>query len=136
MTFTQVKDTKTLSENTAAISESIQRIDALGKVTGETKYPGDIRYRRPVVDAHQVQRARPRACRYGLTSAKAEALPGVVRVFTSSDVPVNEYGLVIKDQPVLVRSRRRESRNRCRPLLHGHGGHRRRRNRRYRPASA
>ena len=33
--------------------------------------------------------------------AALEALPGVARVFTSRDVPVNEYGLVIKDQPVL-----------------------------------
>ena len=29
------------------------------------------------------------------------ALPGVHAVFTAADVPVNEYGLVIKDQPVL-----------------------------------
>ncbi|MCC6803238.1 MAG: molybdopterin-dependent oxidoreductase, partial [Anaerolineae bacterium] len=31
----------------------------------------------------------------------AEALPGVVAIFTAKDVPVNEYGLVTKDQPVL-----------------------------------
>ena len=34
-------------------------------------------------------------------AGRAEALPGVIRVFTSRDVPVNEYGLVMKDQPVL-----------------------------------
>jgi CO/xanthine dehydrogenase Mo-binding subunit len=34
------------------------------------------------------------------TSA-AEALPGVIAIFTAKDVPVNEYGLVTKDQPVL-----------------------------------
>jgi CO/xanthine dehydrogenase Mo-binding subunit len=31
----------------------------------------------------------------------AEALPGVVAIFTAKDIPVNEYGLVTKDQPVL-----------------------------------
>ena len=34
-------------------------------------------------------------------AGRAQALPGVLRVFTSQDLPVNEYGLVIKDQPVL-----------------------------------
>jgi CO/xanthine dehydrogenase Mo-binding subunit len=32
---------------------------------------------------------------------QAEAHPGVVAVFTAKDVPVNEYGLQINDQPVL-----------------------------------
>ncbi len=31
----------------------------------------------------------------------AEAAPGVVAAFTAKDVPVNQYGLQIKDQPVL-----------------------------------
>ena len=30
------------------------------------------------------------------------AVPGVVEVVTAADVPVNEYGLVFKDQPVLI----------------------------------
>ena len=34
-------------------------------------------------------------------TAPAETAPGVVAVFTSKDVPVNEYGLQINDQPVL-----------------------------------
>ena len=34
----------------------------------------------------------------------AEALPGVLAVFTAKDVPVNEYGLIMPDQPVLVRT--------------------------------
>ncbi|MBL8133897.1 MAG: xanthine dehydrogenase family protein [Anaerolineae bacterium] len=36
-----------------------------------------------------------------IDAAPALALPGVVAVFTAADVPVNEYGLVKKDQPVL-----------------------------------
>ncbi|MCL4237845.1 MAG: molybdopterin-dependent oxidoreductase [Anaerolineae bacterium] len=36
-----------------------------------------------------------------MDTSKAEAHPGVVAVFTARDVPVNEYGLGIPDQPVL-----------------------------------
>ena len=32
----------------------------------------------------------------------AEALPGVIAVFTGRDVPVNEYGLTMADQPVFI----------------------------------
>ena len=89
-----------MSENSAAISKSIKRIDALGKVTGETLYPGDIN-----IDGQLWMRIkfseRAHARVICIDKCQAEALPGVVRVFTSSDVPVNEYGLVIKDQPVL-----------------------------------
>ena len=36
-----------------------------------------------------------------IDTSKAEALEGVIGVFTAADVPVNEYGLTKKDQPVL-----------------------------------
>ncbi len=89
-----------MSAKTAVISESIKRIDALGKVTGETKYPGDIN-----IDGQLWMRIkfseRAHARVISVDKRQAEALPGVVSVFTSGDVPVNEYGLVIKDQPVL-----------------------------------
>ena len=86
--------------NTSVISQPVKRIDALGKVTGETLYPGDID-----IDGQLWMRIkfsdRAHARVLHIDSRKAEALEGVVRVFTSRDVPVNEYGLVIKDQPVL-----------------------------------
>ncbi len=83
-----------------AISQSIKRIDALGKVTGETRYPGDIDIEGQLwMRIKFSERAHARVL--GVDKSAAEALPGVVSVFTSSDVPVNEYGLVIKDQPVL-----------------------------------
>ena len=82
------------------IGESITRIDARGKVTGETRYPGDIDIEGQLwLRIKFSQRAHARVL--GVDSSAAEALPGVLRVFTSLDVPVNEYGLVIKDQPVL-----------------------------------
>ena len=89
-----------MTDNTAAISQSFKRIDAVGKVTGETKYPGDIDIEGQLwMRIKFSERAHARVIR--VDKCAAEALPGVARVFTSSDVPVNEYGLVIKDQPVL-----------------------------------
>ena len=89
-----------IPEHTKVISESIKRIDAHGKVTGDTLYPGDIN-----IDGQLWMRVkfseRAHARVVHVDASKAEALPGVARVFTSLDVPVNEYGLVIKDQPVL-----------------------------------
>ena len=82
------------------IGKSTGRIDAQGKVTGETLFPGDL-----VGDdmLHMkirfAGRTHARVLRIDTTSA--EAAPGVVAVFTARDVPVNEYGLGIPDQPVL-----------------------------------
>jgi CO/xanthine dehydrogenase Mo-binding subunit len=36
-----------------------------------------------------------------IDTTQAEAMPGVLGVFTSKDVPVNEFGLIMFDQPVL-----------------------------------
>lgn len=86
---------------TIAIGKNVQRIDALAKVTGAAPYSGDIDQPGQLwMKIKYSDRAHARVVR--VDSSAAEALPGVVRVFTSRDVPVNEYGLVIKDQPVLV----------------------------------
>ncbi|HEX9617529.1 MAG TPA: xanthine dehydrogenase family protein molybdopterin-binding subunit [Anaerolineales bacterium] len=82
------------------LGQSVQRIDAIGKVTGQTLYPGDINRANQlymkILFAH-----RPHAIIRHLEIQKAEALNGVVAVFTAKDVPVNEYGLIMPDQPVL-----------------------------------
>jgi CO/xanthine dehydrogenase Mo-binding subunit len=44
---------------------------------------------------------RPHAVIRSIDTSQAENLPGVVAVFTARDVPVNEYGLIMNDQPVL-----------------------------------
>ena len=83
-----------------ALGQSIKRMDALGKVTGETQYPGDIN-----MDGQWWMKIRfsdrVHARVVSVDTTAAEALPGVHAVFTAEDVPVNEYGLVYKDQPVL-----------------------------------
>ncbi len=75
-------------------------MDAWGKVTGTTAYPGDLNP--PNVAAMKVLFAgRPHAIVRRIDTSAAEALPGVLAVLTARDVPVNEYGLILRDQPVL-----------------------------------
>ena len=44
---------------------------------------------------------RPHSIVKSIDTSKAEALEGVIAVFTARDVPVNEYGLIMNDQAVL-----------------------------------
>lgn len=82
------------------VGEKVQRIDAAGKVKGEVLYPGDIQM--PNQAYMKILFAgRPHAIVRSIDTAKAEAMDGVLAVFTAKDVPVNEYGLLQADQPVL-----------------------------------
>lgn len=82
------------------VGSSIPRIDAIAKVTGKARYPGDFQFSdqlvMKVLFAH-----RPHARVVDVDTTQAEAVEGVVMVLTAKDVPVNEYGLGVKDQPVL-----------------------------------
>lgn len=84
----------------SSIGKSIQRIDAFGKVTGQTAYPGDINMPGQVF-MKVLFANRPHAIVRTIDTSKADALAGVLAVFTARDVPVNEYGLGVYDQPVL-----------------------------------
>lgn len=78
-----------------------KRIDARGKVTGEAQYPADIR-RDDALHAFVVFTDQPHARLLSLDVNPAVATPGVVEVVTAADIPVNEYGLTMFDQPVLI----------------------------------
>ena len=82
------------------IGESVSRVDALAKVTGEALFPGDIDMPN---QAHMkiLFAGRPHAIIHRIDTSAAEALSGVLGVFTAKDVPVNEYGMILDDQPVL-----------------------------------
>lgn len=83
-----------------SVGQSVQRVDARGKVTGETLFPGDINL--PGQAYMKILFAqRPHAIIRAIDTSAAEAVAGVIAVFTARDVPVNEYGLIISDQPVL-----------------------------------
>jgi len=84
----------------SSIGQSVQRVDAYSKVTGQAHYPGDIN--RPDQAHMKILFAnRPHAIIHHIDTSTAEALPGVLAVLTAKDVPVNEYGLIMPDQPVL-----------------------------------
>lgn len=84
-----------------SISTTIPRIDAPAKVTGMAHYPGDLTPDN-LLHAKLLFSGQPHARMLALDLSEAEKVPGVVAIFTASDVPVNEYGLMIFDQPVLV----------------------------------
>jgi len=87
-------------DKTVVIGQSIRRIDAPSKVTGEAAYPGDIDMEGQLwLKMRFSDRAHARV--RGVDTSAARALIGVVAVYTSQDIPVNEYGLVMKDQPVM-----------------------------------
>jgi CO/xanthine dehydrogenase Mo-binding subunit len=85
---------------TKIIGKSVTRLDAASKVTGEALYPGDISL--PEQATMKILFAgRPHAVVKEIDTSQAESLPGVLAVFTAKDVPNNEYGLIMPDQPVL-----------------------------------
>ena len=84
----------------SAIGRSYKRIDALDKVLGKADYPGDLNF--PDTLFMKILFAgRPHAIIREIDTAKAAAMEGVELVLTAGDVPCNEYGLQIPDQPVL-----------------------------------
>ncbi len=84
-----------------SLGRQTTRVDAEPKTTGAAVYAGDLQPSN-VLHAKVVFTDQPHARLLHLdTSACAEA-PGVVAVVTAADVPVNEYGLTMFDQPVLI----------------------------------
>jgi CO/xanthine dehydrogenase Mo-binding subunit len=83
----------------STIGQNVPRIDARNKVTGKTLYPGDINMRdqayMKILFAN-----RPHAQILAIDTSSAEELEGVILVLTAKNVPVNEYGLIMPDQPV------------------------------------
>jgi CO/xanthine dehydrogenase Mo-binding subunit len=77
------------------------RFDAEAKVTGEASYPADA-VPADALHAVTVFSNEPHARMISMSTARAEAVEGVLAVMTAKDVPVNEYGLTKLDQPVLV----------------------------------
>ncbi|HSL29639.1 MAG TPA: xanthine dehydrogenase family protein molybdopterin-binding subunit [Anaerolineales bacterium] len=82
------------------IGKSLPRVDARGKVTGETPYSGDLSMP-GMLHMKMLFAGRPHARVLSIDTSQAEAAQGVIAVYTAKDVPVNEYGLQWQDQPVL-----------------------------------
>ena len=84
----------------ATIGKSVPRHDVKDKSTGKALYPGDFNLPDQVY-MKILFAGRPHAIVKEIDTAEAEAMEGVLIVLTARDVPVNEYGLIDPDQPVL-----------------------------------
>ncbi len=83
-----------------SIGISVPRNDAEGKVTGQAPYSGDLSMP-GMLFLKTAFAERPHARVLSIDSRAALQVPGVMAIYTAADVPVNEYGLQIPDQPVL-----------------------------------
>ncbi|MCJ7519260.1 MAG: molybdopterin-dependent oxidoreductase [Anaerolineaceae bacterium] len=82
------------------VGRSVNRLDALSKVTGKAKYAGDLSLP-GMLYGKTLFAERPHAKILSIDPTEAQSIPGVVSILTAKDVPVNEYGLQKPDQPVL-----------------------------------
>ncbi len=84
-----------------AVGESVRRVDIEAKVQGRRRYPQDFSLP-GMLHAVVVWAGYPHARIRRIDPSEALAVPGVLAVLTHEDVPVNEYGINIYDQPVLA----------------------------------
>jgi CO/xanthine dehydrogenase Mo-binding subunit len=85
---------------TSLIGEALPRPDALGKVTGMTRYPADL-IRPGMLQLQVVFAHHPHARIKSIDTSAALKHPGVVAVLTAEDISYNAFGLIDADQPVL-----------------------------------
>jgi len=85
---------------TKIVGQSLPRVDAYGKVKGETPYSGDLSMD-GMLHMKTLFAGRPHARVKQINTERALAMPGVIAIYTAKDIPVNEYGLQWQDQPVL-----------------------------------
>ena len=84
-----------------SVGASASRFDAASKVTGATRYAGDD-VPADALFAVTVFSGQSHARMIAMNTSAAESAPGVITIVTAADVPVNEYGLTMFDQPVLL----------------------------------
>jgi selenium-dependent xanthine dehydrogenase len=80
----------------------VPRVDVREKVTGSGKYPDDV-FLPGMIYGSAVRSAYPRARVLAIHKEAAEALPGVVKVYTAADVPgKNKVGHLVKDWDTMI----------------------------------
>jgi len=82
------------------IGKSVPRFDAFDKVTGSARYPSDINFPTQLF-LKTIFSPTPHAIIESVNTSAAESVQGIITILTAKDVPCNEYGLLIADQPVL-----------------------------------
>jgi len=84
------------------VGKNIFKVDAREKVIGKAQYSNDIYFDNMLY--LKIKRAtHPHAYLRRIDISKAQKVPGVVKIITAADIPeVKNFGLIIKDQPVLI----------------------------------
>ena len=84
------------------IGERVPRLDVREKVLGYGQYPDDV-YIDGMCHASAVRSKYPRAKVLSIDTSAAKALPGVVGVFTSEDIPGDKVvGHIMQDWDVMI----------------------------------
>ena len=84
------------------VGKNISKVDAQEKVLGKAIYPDDI-YFDDMLYLKIKRATHPHAYLRRIDISKAQKVPGVAKIITAADIPqVKNFGLIIKDQPVLV----------------------------------
>lgn len=84
------------------VGKNISKVDAREKVTGKAIYSDDI-YFDDMLYLKIKRATHPHAYLRRIDISKAQKLPGVVKIITAADIlQVKNFGLIIKDQPVLI----------------------------------
>lgn len=84
-----------------SIGTSPLKRDARDKVLGTALYPDDLEADN-ALHAKVVFSNEPHARMLSMDAAQTLAVPGVIEIVTAADIPLNEYGLTMFDQPVLI----------------------------------
>jgi CO/xanthine dehydrogenase Mo-binding subunit len=84
------------------VGESVRRVDAIPKVTGEFAYASDL-FAAGMLFGHTIRSPHAAARLKRIDTSEARGMPGVHAVLTHKDVPGEKrYGLEFADQPVLA----------------------------------
>ncbi|MCJ7568137.1 MAG: xanthine dehydrogenase family protein molybdopterin-binding subunit, partial [Anaerolineales bacterium] len=86
------------------IGESVRRVDALEKVTGEAVFTDDIQFGPGLLHGRVVRSPHPHALILRVDVNKALALPGVRAVVTGEECE-EHIGLYLKDRYIFCRDR-------------------------------
>jgi CO/xanthine dehydrogenase Mo-binding subunit len=84
------------------VGQNTYKVDVQDKVNGKAQYSDDF-YFDDMLYLKIKRAVYPHAYLRKLNVEKAKKLPGVVKIITAADIPnVKNFGLIIKDQPVLI----------------------------------
>src|SRR4030042_141757 len=90
--------------NYNVIGKSVPRVEAVPKVTGDTKYTEDLRFP-GMLYGKLLLSPYPHARILKMDKSEAEKLPGVHAVVCGDDLPMVRWGPCVKDQTVFARGK-------------------------------